>query len=174
MKEERKTKTAPISLGGAIALLVVGILLGSVFTFGMQYWNAEVTRESCTLVETQFASYQEIRQPKRPLHIKEIVINCANGEQYDIDGVSISTQLTDALHALPEQENIRLLIHPNSNTIVEFSTENRNLLDFDETIRKLGGENTGFLILGFFLYFCAVVGLYYVVLHCVRKKAEYT
>ncbi|MBQ8756790.1 MAG: hypothetical protein IJZ48_00895 [Oscillospiraceae bacterium] len=170
MKEESKMRKVPISLGKAIALLVVSILLGSVFTFGMQHWNAEVTQESCTLVETQFVSYQEIHQPKRPLHIKEIVIYCANGEQYNIDGVSINTQLKDALSALSEQENISLLIHPNSNTIVEFSTENGNILDFNKTTRKLGRESTGFLFLGFFLYFCALVGLYYVVLNCIHKR----
>ncbi len=59
----------PMPLGLAIGLLIVGILLGSVFTFGMQYWNAEVTRESCIFIETQFISYDEIRQPKRPMEI---------------------------------------------------------------------------------------------------------
>ena len=59
----------PMPFGLAIGLLVVGILLGSVFTFGMQYWNAEVTRESCIFVETQFVSYDEIRRPTRPMEI---------------------------------------------------------------------------------------------------------
>ena len=170
MKEESKMRKVPISLGKAIALLVVSILLGSVFTFGMQHWNAEVTQESCTLVETQFVSYQEIHQPKRPLHIKEIAIYCANGEQYNIDGVSINTQLKDALSALSEQENISLLIHPNSNTIVEFSTENGTILTFNETIHKLGGEATGFLFLGLFMYFCSLVGLYYTAFHIIKKR----
>ena len=170
MKEESKMRKVPISLGKAIALLVVSILLGSVFTFGMQHWNAEVTQESCTLVETQFVSYQEIHQPKRPLHIKEIVIYCANGEQYNIDGVSINTQLKDALSALSEQENISLLIHPNSNTIVEFSTENGKILAFDETIRRLGRKATIFLFIGLFMYFCSLVGLYHMVFHIIKKR----
>ena len=155
----------PMPLGLAIGLLIVGILLGSVFTFGMQYWNAEVTRESCIFVETQFISYDEIRQPKRPVKIKEIAIDCANDERYFIDGVSINTELRNALSALSEQEKIRLLIHPNSNIIVEFSTEDGNILAFNETISKLGGEATGFLFLGFFMYFCSLVGLYYVIWH---------
>ncbi len=160
----------PMPLSLAIGLLVIGIFLGSVFTFGMQYWNAEVTQESCTLVETQFVSYEEIRQPKRPMTIKEIAIDCDNGDRYFIDGVSVNTELRNALSALSKQENISLLIHPNSNTIVGFSTENSNILVFDETISKLGREATGFLFLGFVMYLCSFLGLYYIVLHIIKKR----
>ncbi len=160
----------PISLGSAIVLLVVGILLGSVFTFGMQYWNTETTRESCTLVETQFVSYKEIRRLQRISIIREIAIDCANKERYFIDGAAVTSELRGALAALPKQENISILIHPNSNNIVEFSTEDGNILVFDETIGKLGEEATAFLFLGFLMYFCSLVGLYYIILHLVLRK----
>jgi predicted negative regulator of RcsB-dependent stress response len=45
-------KKDPMPFWMAIALLVVGILLGSVFSFGMQYWNKEVTREECVKIQT--------------------------------------------------------------------------------------------------------------------------
>ena len=35
-------KRDPMPLGLAIFLLIAGLFLGSVFTFGMQYWNSEV------------------------------------------------------------------------------------------------------------------------------------
>lgn len=165
-------KRDPMPIGLAIFLLIAGLLLGSVFTFGMQYWNSEVTREECTLVETQFCSYDEIRQDKRPMEIKEIAIDCGNHERYFIDGVSINADLRNALSALSEHEKISLLIHPNSNTIVEFSTENGNILSFDETIHKLAGEAKGFLSLGVFMYLCSLVGLYYIVIHIIKKRKE--
>lgn len=102
----------------AITLLVVGLLLGSVFTFRIQYWNADITRESCTKIETQFHAYDEIRQWKHRTRIKEIAIDCGNGERYFIDGVSINTDLRNALSELSEQENITRLIHPNGNFYV--------------------------------------------------------
>lgn len=160
----------PMPIGLAIGLLVIGILLGSVFSFGMQYWNAEVTRESCTFIETRFLSYDEIRQPKRPMEIKEIAIECTNGERYFIDGASINTELRNDLSTLSAQERITLLIHPNSNTIVELSNERGNLLMFEDTINKLDGEATGFLFLGIFMYFCSLVGLYYTVSHIICKR----
>ena len=124
-------KKEPMPFGLAIFLLITGLLLGSVFTFGMQYWNSGVTREECTLIETQFIAYKEIHQPKRPIKIQEIAVDCANGERYFIDSVSVNTDLQNSLSKLSRQQEIHLLIHPNSNTIVEFSTENGTILTFD-------------------------------------------
>ena len=163
-------KRDPMPLGLAIFLLMAGLFLGSVFTFGMQYWNSNVTRDECTLIDTQFVSYKEIRQPKRPMEIKEIAVDCVNDERYFIDGVSINSDLRNSLSELSNHQKIRLLIHPNSNTIVEFSTENGTILTFNETIHKLGGEATGFLFLGLFMYFCSLVGLYYTAFHILKKR----
>ena len=115
-------------------------------------------------------SNKEMGQSKRPMGIKEIAVDCVNGERYFIDGVSINSDLRNSLSELSEHQNIRLMIHPNSNVIVEFSTENRTILTFDETIRKLGGEATGFLFLGLFMYFCSLVGLYYVAFYIIKKR----
>ena len=163
-------KRDPMPLGLAIFLLIAGLFLGSVFTFGMQYWNSEVTREDCTLIDTQFVSYEEIRQIKRPTEIKEIAVDCANNERYFIDGVSINSDLRNSLSELSKYQKICILIHPNSNTIVEFSTENGTILTFNETIHKLGGEATGFLFLGLFMYFCSLVGLYYTVFYIMKRR----
>ena len=163
-------KRDPMPLGLAIFLLIAGLFLGSVFTFGMQYWNSEVTREDCTLIDTQFVSYKEIRQPKRPMEIKEIAVDCVNNERYFIDGVSINSDLRNSLSELSKHQKIYILIHPNSNTIVEFSTENGTILTFNETIHKLGGEATGFLFLGLFMYFYSLVGLYYTAFHIIKKR----
>ena len=157
-------------LGLAIFLLIAGLFLGSVFTFGMQYWNSEVTREDCTLIDTQFVSYKEIRQLKRPMEIKEIAVYCVNNERYFIDGVSINSDLRNSLSELSKHQKIYILIHPNSNTIVEFSTENGTILTFNETIHKLDREATGFLFLGLFMYFCSLVGLYYTAFHIIKKR----
>lgn len=156
-------------LGLAIFLLIIGALLGSVFTFGMQHWNARVAYDECIRVETRMFDYKEFRKAKRPSQIKEIAIDCANNERYFIDGSCINTQLCDALSIISREENIILLIHPNSNSIVEFSTEESVILKFDETISKLGNEATGFLFLGVFMYFCALMGLYYVVFHSIQR-----
>ena len=60
----RKHRSEPMPLNLAVIMLLIGILLGSVFTFGMQYWNAKTTRESCAVVKTKFISYDEIWHAK--------------------------------------------------------------------------------------------------------------
>ena len=170
MKHYRK-KSSP-SMQQAIFFLVVGLLLGTVFTFGMSHWNEEIPRESCKYIETEFLDYHERHPLGKPSHIKEIMIDCSNGERYFIDGVSINKELRNAVGNLSEGERIRLLIHPNSDTILELSCNKGLVLEFKDTIKKLGQEKNGFAILGGFMYFLAVVGLYYIVTPKIFKKKK--
>lgn len=163
-------KKVKVSLSSAIGLFVVGIFLGSVFTFGMQYWNASVEHDSCISVETQFISYKNIHKLLNKYVIKEIAIDCSNEQRYFIDGVSINSELESELSELEASDNISLLIHPNSDTIVEFRTEDKTILEFEETIEELDSESTGFLFLGIFMYLCSLCGLYYIILYFVKKR----
>ena len=166
----RKHKTDPMPFNFAILLLLIGILLGSIFTFGMQHWNAKVTREACTVVQTQFLSCDEIGLR----YVKEIAIDCADGNRYFIDGTFVDDELRNKLSLISENEGITLCIHPNNNTIVEFLSSHGSLLTFEEAINGLDGEAAGFLFLGIFMYFCGLVGLYYVVFHLIRRKKHRT
>ena len=168
----RKRKSDPMPFKLAVFMLAIGILLGSVFTFGMQYWNQNIPKEECKVVKTQFLAYDEIWHAKPTVSIVEIAIDCTDGNRYFIDGVSINEELRNQLSSLSKNDNITLLIHPNSNTIVEFSSGNGILLSFDDTINKLDGEASGFLFLGLFMYLCALVGLYYTVYHIIRRKPK--
>ena len=169
---KRYKKKSSLSMQQAIFFLIAGLLMGTVFTFGMSHWNEEIPREACKYVETEFLDYHEDRPPRKPAHIREIIIDCSNGERYFIDGVSINKELRNAVGNLSEGERIRLLIHPNSDTILEFSCGDGLILEFKDTIKKLGQEKNGFGILGGFMYFLAVVGLYYIVTPKISKKKK--
>lgn len=166
-------KRDPMPLGIAIPLFIIGLFLGSIFTFGMYYWNAEIAREECAEIHTGFIAYSDIRSYKHPARTKEIMIACANNANYDIDGVSITSSLLDKLSMLDEHEQITLLIHPNSNTILEFSTETETIIRFEDTIEKLGKEKIGFLFLGLFMYFCAGLSLYYILPQIAQMKRKH-
>ena len=163
-------KVSKPTLAQAITILVIGILLGSIFVFGVQYWNESIPRDSCTEIETQFVAYDEIKRLKSPQRIREIAIDCTNGERYFIDGASINAHL----RGLQANESIRLLIHPNSSTIVEFTAGDATLLEFDETIKRLENESVGFLILGIFMYISALFGLYHVAVHIKKSSRKKT
>lgn len=169
MKHYRKKST--LSMQQAIFLLIVGLLVGTVFTFGNAYWHADVPREDCRRIETEFLEYKKI-YVKRSFKVKEIAIDCSDGERYFIDGVSVNRELQYDVEMLSEGEWISLLIHPNSNTILEFAAKGRLILDFEDTAEKLGKEKIGFIILGAFFYFFASVGLYHIVAYKFSGKKK--
>ena len=55
-----KSKKA-ITTMDAWFLLIAGLFLGTVFTFGMQYWNAPVARDDAIPATVVFSSYTERR-----------------------------------------------------------------------------------------------------------------
>ena len=166
---KKASKNESLSLGQSVLLLVIGVFLGCVFTFGMQYWNQEVTRDSCTIVETQFMDYHIIEGRRG---IREVAVDCVDAERYFIDGVLVNSELKNNLSQLMTNDEITLLIHPSSDSVVEFSANNLTLIKFDEAIDKLGNEATAFLYLGVFMYLCALWGLVNVVLNIVKIKKQ--
>ena len=58
----KRTKKA--TKGEAVFLLVAGLIIGTVFTFGVRYWNAPITEDEAQLVTGRFdpgAAYQAIQ-----------------------------------------------------------------------------------------------------------------
>ncbi len=156
-------------LNAAVGIFLCGLLLGSVFTFVMQYANGAVEQEECTVVETQFIYYDEIRRLRRPMDIQEIAVYCSDGEKYFIDGVSINTELLDALDSLHTMDNITLQLHPRGNAIVEFTAGEKVLLEFEETIGRLGREADGFLVGGIIMYAFAIYAMVCLIWHLIKN-----
>ena len=171
MKKVKKNES--LSLSQSVLLLVIGVFLGCIFTFGMQHWNQEVSKDNCTIVETQFIDYR-ITKSHRSAN-REVVLTCSDSERYFIDGVLINSELKSNLSQLKTNDEITLLIHPTSNSVVEISAGDVTLINFDEAINKLGNEVTEFLVLGMFMYLCALLGLGNIILNIVKiKKAKTT
>lgn len=138
-------------------LLIAGLFLGTVFTFGMQYWNAPVARDDAIHATVVFSSYTERRSDG---HVKEIIVRFEDHDQLYIDGSCINEQVRDGLETIAPGMKVDLLIHPNSNTILDFRMGNSVVLEFEDTSDKLTNEAKGFAGLGVFLYILAAYGLY--------------
>ena len=156
------TKDDTITLGQSLVLLVLGLLMGTVFTFGVQYWNETVTKEECRYIETQFLDYKEIKQRSR---INQIAIDCADGERYFIDQVSINTRLREDLAELEKNDNITMLIHPKGGNIVELRHYGAELLSFEESMENLDKDAKTFSYLGLLMYLVSFLGLICTVLN---------
>ncbi len=161
-----RKKSEPLGLVKAILCFILGLTVGSVFIFGMQFWNEKVDKNACTKVTTQMNDY---KLHYRKGHLREITIYCSNSKKYYIDSVSITDEITDELSKISKNDDLYLLIHPNSNTVVEFNVNNEQLLNFDKTIALLDKEATGFVFIGIFMYLGAFISLYYIIYHVIQK-----
>ena len=138
----------------AVFVLVVGLLLGTVFTFGMNYWNAPVTREEAVPVTAIYA--KRIESFEDGGRVKEIILRFEDHEQVWIDGCCVTEELRGAIDALESGEEITALVHPNINTVLELTVDGEVLMDLDTSVEQLTGEKIGFRYLGVFLYAMAI------------------
>ena len=168
----KKTYKKKESLSDAVKIIVIGLLLGTVFTFGQQFWSATVTRNACTVVETTFVDYEYDRGIGR-YNSESLSVDCGDGERYRFDSASIYYSLMDELDAIVPGEEITLLLHPNSDVILELATEDEVILSFEEAMEDVAGERTFFFYMGILMYGASLYGVY-VVVRVLKRRKEYS
>lgn len=151
MKYRYFKRSAKIPKIAAWFLVVAGILLGTVFSFGMHYWESSVSKEDALFVEATFSSCERIN--------REIKISFQDREPLFIDGTCCSQSVQDKLGMLKPGAILQLYVHPHSSTLLEIKSDNNSILLFEESIEKLSSEVSTFLLLGIFMYACAVYGI---------------
>ena len=75
---------------------------------------------------------------------------------------------------LQPQEPITLLIHPNSDTILELSCESGTLMAFDDAAQRVAGDTLLFTVLGILMYAAALGGLYALIRQWRKKKRTHS
>ena len=156
MRKKEKQKTSP---GTAVMLLVVGLILGSIFVFGSQYWGEPIQREDAIEISATYEAYEINPGKIRKHHIKQIEISIADHSSVYIDGACVSEDVKDGIKELPEGAKLNMLVHPNSDTVWELKHGDKTILSFEESQKDIKSENIGFIVLGVFMYFCAAIGL---------------
>ena len=155
----KRRKKQEISLGTAVMLLVVGLILGSIFIFGSQYWGEPIQREDAVEISASYEAYEINPGKIRKHHIKQIEITLTDHSSVYIDGACVSEDVKDEIKALTEGAKLDMLVHPNSDTVWELKHGDNTILSFEESQKDIKNENVGFIILGIFMYFCAAIGL---------------
>lgn len=156
-KLTRRLKKLP-DIGQAIFFLVAGLILGTVFTFGQQYWQKPIPVEEAIPVS---AVMQDVRGSYNHRHgrrLQEILIRFEDYEQLDIGSAIASESLLTRLSAYPPGTAFDMLVHPNSPTILRLSIQGEEIISFDDAMARTVRENTGFFWLGLFMYLAAAFG----------------
>jgi hypothetical protein len=145
------------------------LIIGTVFTLGIQHWNEPIKIQDAMRVEATFDSYNE-RFKIGTGRSRGIIVYFSDYEQLNISVSCITDELREDLKNLSKGEKLVLLVHPNSSTIWEICSEEKTLMSFEHAQKNLQEDNIGFGILGIFMYFCAAVGIYYLIMGRIRAK----
>lgn len=160
-----------MSLQKQIIVAIASLIVGSVFVFGMRYWNAQVERDDCEVVTVQLESIEKVRGSYS--HLRYVKIKCTNGSSYNIEDSCVSSSLLSALGSLPEGTQLTLTLHPNSDgKVLELSANGILLLDFDTAVSMLGKNSTAFSYIGLFMYLCSAILLVDIVQRKRKQREE--
>lgn len=161
-----------MSLQKQLFVAIASLIVGSVFVFGMRYWNSQVERDDCEVVTVQLESIEKVRGSSSS-DLSAVNLKCTNGSSYYIKGVCVSRSLLSALESLPEGTQLTLTLHPNSEgKVLELSADGTLLLDFDTAVSMLGKNATAFSYIGLFMYLCSAVLLVDIVQRKRKQREE--
>ena len=161
-----------MSLQKQIIIAIASLIVGSVFVFGIRYWNSQVERDDCEVVTAQLESIEKVRG-SRSSDLRSVNLKCTNGSSYYIKGVCVSRSLLSALGSLPEGTQLTLTLHPNSEgNVLELSANGILLLDFDTAVSMLSKNSTAFSYIGLFMYLCSAILLIDIVQRKRKQREE--
>ena len=139
-------------------LLVVGVVLGTVFTFGMRYWNSSVTKDKAIFTEAEFSSY-EIIYGRRHSTVKEVKLIFNDREPLFIDGACCNQEVLDKLDTVISGTELQMYLHPNGGELLDIRNNGISILRFDDAVDAVSSEASAFFILGVFMYLIAAAAL---------------
>lgn len=157
-----------------ILMLIIGLVLGALFTIGMGYWNAGITPEEANPVTAEYQGYEVFhphsRRSAARRSISKVDLHFADHETLSIDGSCASPDLLSSLDGIRHGTVLELLIHPHGDTILAIHAGDRLLLSFEDAMNSLSFERWGFFAIGMLCYLCAGIGAYYLI---TRKYLKY-
>ena len=150
-----------------ILTVIVGMLLGTVFTVGMGYWNASIAPEDAIAVTATYQGYDidySRRNGATRKSIAEVDLQFTDHEELSIDGSCADDALLASLDALQKSATLDMLVHPNGfDMILSITADGETILSFEDATKHLAFERWGFFVLGLLCYFGAGVGAYYLI-----------
>ena len=166
-KKHKKESLADIPLWMCIVFIVLGGVLGSIFTYDCLYLNQIIDREEAIVATGRFDSY-EFSYGKGGA-VSEVRIDFIDRGELYID-TAYHVEMDEKLEALEKGEQLNMLLHPNSEAIWELTTEKSAILSFDDAKSRTQFENGFFM---FFLVGLCLIGISMGVFALLAKFFEY-
>lgn len=150
-----------IALGAAAALTVLCLVLGTVCLLNHLYWDRPVEKDEAVQMSAVYKFYYYEENYKRA---DEFELYFKDTETLSVAPVCASAALLKRLDDLPEGSRVDMLLHPNSDYIIEIKTEGKTIMDYEYATGRMRTESIGFMIFGFCLY---AIGAYFIY-HTIR------
>jgi hypothetical protein len=163
-KKHKKESLADIPLWMCIVFIVLGGVLGGIFTYDCLYLNQIIDREEAIVATGRFDSY-EFSYGKGGA-VSEVRIDFIDRGELYID-TAYHVEMDEKLEALEKGEQLNMLLHPNSEAIWELTTEKSAILSFDDAKSRTQFEN------GFFMFFLVGLCLICISMGVVALLAKY-
>ena len=155
-KSKKKEKIADIPLWMCIVFIVLGGVLGSIFTYNCLYINQIIDREEAIVATGRFDSY-EFSYGKGGA-VSEVRIDFIDRGELYID-TAYHVEMDEKLEVLEKGEQLNMLLHPNSEAIWELTTEKSVILSFDDAKSRTQFENGFFMFLVGLCLICISLGV---------------
>lgn len=169
-KKHKKESLADIPLWMCIVFIVLGGVLGSVFTYDCLYLNQIIDREEAIVATGRFDSY-EFSYGKGGA-VSEVRIDFIDRGELYID-TAYHVEMDEKLEALEKGEQLNMLLHPNSEAIWELTTEKSAILSFDDAKSRTQLEKNFFgVILVGFCFVCTLMGVVSLCVKCREYKTS--
>ena len=152
----KKDIASPMPKMGAVLLIVVGVFIGTVFVFGIGYWQHSVAKNEAIYCEARYSSCREISG--RNGSVKELILSFDGHEDLSVDGSVLSEPVLGQLRAMEPGALLRMYLHPTGHEVLELVCDGTTVINFDDAVENLSSEALGFKVLGVLLYFGAVLG----------------
>ncbi|MBE6900406.1 MAG: hypothetical protein E7479_07080 [Ruminococcaceae bacterium] len=151
----------------AFFVFIIGLIMGTVFCFGNQFWYRPITPEEAIHTTATYSKFDlQYNLPR---------LNHTHSHNYklrvyfeDYESLLIYSwrlygekEMINKFHQLSPGTEVELIIHPDSDTILDMRTDNAVLIEFDESIDILSYENNGFSVLSIIMYSFSALGLFY-------------
>lgn len=152
----KKWLRSKISKPQAIFLIIAGLLLGTVFSVGVPYWQKDVQKDETVYLTATFDSMKIVRGKRRA--IKELQVRFTDHAMLCIRGECASSYVIEELEEAEHGTPFEMYVHPNSGYILELKTPDKTILSFDNSMGAFTWIRIGFIIMGCCAYFAAAVG----------------
>jgi len=163
-KTRKKERIADIPLWMCIVFIVLGSVLGSIFTYNCLYFNQIIDCEEAIVATGRFDSY-EFSYGKGGA-VSEVRINFIDRGELYID-TAYHVEMDEKLEDLEKGDQLNMLLHPNSEAIWELTAEKSVILSFDDAKSRTQFEN------GFFMFFLVGLCLICFLLGVIALLAKY-